>query len=282
MPINIITALLNIKKHRDNDLGKIVSIVNSEQPKVNKEGSPFDGYIKDAFCNSFSIKNPNEKMKAYLNNFSYLGSQNNPPDIIVRGGDAIEVKKVKSITGSTIALNSSFPKQKLRADDDMITTECKNCEIWKEKDLVYCVGHVTDGKVNVIVFVYGDCYTANSEVYKKVRLPIIEGLKNLEIPMSKTKELARLNKVDPLRITDLRVRGMWQIKTPLKFFSEILKLDEERQLSVFAIMRKEKFDSLEKADKEEAKKNFSVASVKIKNPDIPQKLIDAVLLSFAV
>ncbi|MBI1972832.1 NgoPII family restriction endonuclease [Candidatus Woesearchaeota archaeon] len=281
MPTSIVTALVNIKKHRDNDLGKIVSITNQEQPRVNKEGAPFDAFIKDAFCNSFSIKDPNEKMKAYLNNFSYLGSQNNPPDIIIKGGDAVEVKKVKGIAGSTIALNSSSPKQNLRVDDEMITAECKNCEAWKEKDLVYCVGHVTGGKVSAIVFVYGDCYAADIETYKKVRRPIMEGLKNLKIQMSETRELARLNKVDPLQITDLRVRGMWQIKTPLKFFSDILKLEVGKQLSVFAIMKKEKFDSLEKADKEEAKKGLSIASIKIKNPDNPQRLIDAVLLSFA-
>ena len=147
MPPTIITALLNLKMHKDNDLSKIVSITKHEQPRVNKEGSPLDAFVKDAFCNSFSIKGPKEKMIIYLSNFSYLGSQNNPPDLIVKGGDAIEVKKVKGFGGSAIALNSSYPKSKLQADDDMITTECKNCEQWKEKDIAYCIGHVIDGKM---------------------------------------------------------------------------------------------------------------------------------------
>ncbi len=282
MPASIITALFNIKNRKDNDLSKIVPIANPEQPRVNKEGSPLDAFVKDSFCNSFSIKDPREKMIVYLSNFSYLGSQNNPPDIIVKGGDAIEVKKVKGFGGSTIALNSSYPKSRLRIDDDMLTAECKNCESWKQKDIVYCVGHVVDGKICLLIFVYGDCYAAEAEVYQKVRQPIIDGLKKLNAPLSRTKELARLNKVDPLQITDLRVRGMWQIKSPLRFFSEIIVPEQDRQMSVFAIMRKEKFESFGKNDKELARKNFSVSEIKIKSPENPQKLIDAVLVSFAV
>ena len=136
--------------------------------------------------------------------------------------------------------------------------------------------------ISMLVFVYGDCYAAEAGVYKKVRQPIIDGLKKLNIPLSRTRELARLNKVDPLQITDLRVRGMWQIKTPIRFFSEIIVPEQGKQMSVFAIMRKEKFESFEKDEKELARKNFSVSEVKIKSPENPRKLIDAVLVSFAV
>lgn len=282
MPPSLIAALLNIKKYGNNDLSKIISIANSGQPRVNKEGGPLEAFIKDAFCNSFSVKDPREKMAVYLDHFSYLGSQNNPPDLMIRGGDAIEIKKVRGLGGSSIALNSSYPKSRLHVDDDMITAECKNCEPWKEKDIVYCVGHVVEGRVSMLIFVYGDCYAADAEVYKKVRLPIVEGLKKLNLPISRTRELARLNKVDPLQITDLRVRGMWQIKSPLRFFSEIIVPMHDKRMSVFVIMKKEKFERFGKEERDLARKSFSVSDIKIKSPENPQKLIDAILISFAV
>ena len=50
-----------------------------------------------------------------------------------------------------------------------------------------------------------------------------------------TDELGRINKVDPLGITSLRVRGMWQIKNPSKVFSGVAALDPEMQFQAFAM-----------------------------------------------
>jgi hypothetical protein len=58
-----------------------------------------------------------------------VGNANNPPDSMLKGGDAIEVKKVGSHS-SQIQLNSSFPKDKLHSHDRLITRECVNCEEW--------------------------------------------------------------------------------------------------------------------------------------------------------
>ncbi|MDR2541228.1 MAG: NgoPII family restriction endonuclease, partial [Candidatus Peribacteria bacterium] len=61
--------------------------------RANNMGDALETYVKDAFCNSFNLTNP-EKDQLYHQNFSYLGNQNNPPDIIIKQGDAIEVKKI--------------------------------------------------------------------------------------------------------------------------------------------------------------------------------------------
>ena len=281
MATNLLIAMINIKKYRDNDLKKIVAISNPEQPRVNKEGTPFDAFVKDSFCNSFSIKDPSKKMEVYQKEFSYLGSQNYPPDIIIRSGDAIEVKKVKGFGGTSIALNSSYPKHRLYSNGPMITEELKNCEDWKEKDIIYCVGNVFSNKVRVITFVCGDCYAANADVYEKVKKPLIDGIKSLNLNLSKTRELARLNKIDPLKITDLRVRGMFQIISPIRLFSEIISPSLKNNLSVFAIMRKEKFEIFSNEDKQKAKKEMNVKDIKIKDPNSPNKLIDAKLISFS-
>lgn len=77
--------------------------------------------------------------------FSYLGNQNNPPDVILKGGDAIEIKKIQS-KSSAIALNSSYPKNKLYSNDPRITKACKNSEVWKVKDMIYVIGVTNDKK----------------------------------------------------------------------------------------------------------------------------------------
>ena len=53
--------------------------------------------------------NKEERMERLSKEFSYLGNTNNPPDMMLRSGDAIEVKKIESST-SALALNSSATK----------------------------------------------------------------------------------------------------------------------------------------------------------------------------
>jgi hypothetical protein len=112
-----------------------------------------------------------EKNKIYNKFFSYLGNQNNPPDIILKNSDAIEVKKIETL-GSALALNSSYPKNKLYYDDTRITCECRDCEgkIWESKDIIYAVGvsPKDTNKLKALWFVYGDCYAASREIYQRV------------------------------------------------------------------------------------------------------------------
>ena len=58
-------------------------------------GDALEYYIKDLFCNSLHENDIEKKNIIYEENFSYFGNQNNPPDFIVKDGDAIEVKKLK-------------------------------------------------------------------------------------------------------------------------------------------------------------------------------------------
>lgn len=45
-----------------------------------------------------------------------------------------------------------------------------------------------------------------------------------------SKELGHINKVDPLGVTYMRVRGMWGIDNPWKVFSYIYERDMENNL----------------------------------------------------
>lgn len=279
---NILKALINIKKYRNNNLQNITIVTNPSQPRVNMEGNALDSYIRDAFCNSFRVKDPLRKMEIYKKEFSYFGSQNNPPDIIIRNSDAIEVKKLSTINSKTMQLNSSTPKSKLKSDSSLLTLECVNCEKdWKEKDILYAVGHVIENKLKLLTLVYGDCYAADSGFYEEIKKEIVEGIKKMNLPLSETSELGRLNNVDPLQRSSLRMRGMWFIKTPINVFSDIMNAYDKKSLNIFALMREEKFQSFEKLDKAAIENEANILNVLIKDPnskkDIKAKLIHIAL-----
>ena len=247
-------------------------------------GDALEFYIKDLFCDSFDENDTEKKNEIYSKYFSYIGNQNNPPDIIIKQGDAIEVKKIESLR-SGIALNSSYPKDKLYSDSSLITMACRNCENWREKDLVYIIGVSKDNNLKGLWFVYGDCYSANKEIYEKIRDKISKGVNELQdVEFSETNELGRVNKVDPLGITYLRIRGMWGIENPIKVFNYVAPIEQNSDFFVNAILLKEKYLSFPEKDRKNLEKivsdKFFIKDIKIKSPNNPAKLLEAKLLSF--
>ncbi len=276
---NILKALKNFL---ENPITDILYHYKSKN-RINSTGQSLEFYIKDLFCNSVLEKDLEKKNVVYNKYFSYLGNQNNPPDIILKGGDAIEVKKIETAS-SALALNSSFPKDKLYAQDPMITNACRNCEQWNVKDIIYTVGVVEKQKLKSLWFVYGDCYAASAEIYKTIKSKISEGINEIEgVGFSKTNELARINKVDPLGITYLRIRNMWHIKNPLKVFEYLPIQKEDGLFTVNALMLKEKYDAFPKEDRLEIEKlsseKLKIRDVKIKSPNNPAILLEAKLIN---
>ncbi len=104
----------------------------------------------------------------------------------------------------------------------------------------------------------------------------------LGLEKGETVELGKVRKVDPLGITELRIRGMWSIENPLNVFEDLCKLEDGNKLNLFALMRKEKYLSFPKEDiKElEANKNISVKDVKVRDPNNPAKLIESKLITY--
>jgi len=281
MTTNILKAIFNLLKYKNNDLENIYKGSN----RANIMGEALEYYIKDLFCDSFEEKDINKKDKIYGKHFSYIGNQNNPPDFIIAEGDAAEVKKIEGIGG--IALNSSYPKSKLCSTSGMITQACRDCEKWETKDIIYSVGTVSNGALKLLWMVYGDCYAANSEVYEKVRKKISEGVNDLPgVEFSETEELGRVNKVDPLGITYLRIRGMWGIEHPNKVFNYVTQYKKDSKFSFFALMRNTKYNSFPKTDREAIEgikdKFFLISDVEIKDPDNPAKFIPAKLIQFSL
>lgn len=280
MKTNLLIAIENLIK---NPITNLVSHYRSSN-RINSMGDALEFYIKDLFCNSLHVNDLDKKNEIYSEYFSYIGNQNNPPDIIIKQGDAIEVKKIESLR-SGIALNSSYPKDKLYADSPMITNACKMCENWQEKDLIYTIGVSNAGKLKALWFVYGDCYAAGKEIYERIRNKISTGITELQdVEFSQTNELGRVNRVDPLGITYLRIRGMWGIDNPIKVYNYVTSINNDNEFSVNAIMLTEKYLSFPKKDRNNVESitniNYSIKDAKIKSPNNPAKLLDAKIISY--
>ena len=280
METNLLRALNNLSKNSSFKLKEIYSGEN----KINNMGDALEYFIKDIFCSSINIvglHNKDKKHSAYL---SYLGNQNHPPDFVIKNGDAVEVKKIKTIEGS-LQLNSSYPKSKLHNDDSRIKKECKKCDggNWAEKDIIYIIGSVPKDSIKVIWFLYGDCYAADREFYEATLNKVSPKVHEVEgIEFAKTKEIASVRRVDPLGITILRVRGMWTIHTPHKVFKHLIEFNDESDFSAFALILDIKYNSFPKQDRDsiESNPNIKIKSVEIKSPNNPANYLKAKLISF--
>ncbi len=279
MACNLLSGIITLANFRNNDLRTYATKYLS---RANASGEALEYFVRDALSGSFE-GTPVEKMIRYRQVFSYLGNQNNPPDLMFKGGDAFEIKKLGGFKNA-LALNSSYPKNKLYSDDSRINDFCRICEKWKQKDFFYSVGQVVEGKLKTLFFVQGDCYAADREIYEKVSKPLQKEISALISGMgletSDTNELGKVKRVDPLGITDLRVRGMWAIQNPNQVFSGICKFDESKEFNLFALMKKEKYESFPAEDIRDVAKHKSIKllEVKIPNPNNPAKTIDAILL----
>ena len=254
--------------------------------RANSSGEALENYVQDLFADSLEIEEEAERYERFNETFSYLGNQNNPPDIMLRDGDAIETKKVES-PNSQLALNSSYPKAKLLSTSPLLTMSCRICEKWKIKDIIYAVGNIPEDSLNYLWFVYGDCFCASHGVYERIREIIYDGINVIPgVEFSLTKELGKVKKVDPLGITDLRIRGLWHIMNPHKVFQYLDLTDANASFQLFALMRSEKFERFPEASKNSLlaieNENFQMRDVRIKNPDNPADLIDAKLITFKI
>ena len=278
---NVLVAIKNLIKN------PVVALTAhySGKNRANAIGNALEAYIKDLFANTLLCDDEYSKLHTYNEVFSYTGNQNNPPDIILRNGDAIEVKKVQT-NANALALNSSYPKDRLYADSPMLTRECRTCEQWDIKDIIYAVGNTTNTDLKELWFVYGDCYAADKAVYERFRDIITDGLHSIpNIELTDTNELGKIKRVDPLGITDLRVRGMWSVAHPKKVFDFLPKQNISSSFKFYCIMKSEKFEEFPDEDRRNLlalrnNKTFFIQDVRIKNPNNPAQLIPAKFMEF--
>ncbi len=188
---------------------------------------------------------------------------------------------------SALALNSSYPKSKLYANSPMITSACRNCEVWDIKDIAYIVGYTTDTELRYLWFIYGDCFAADKEVYERIKDIISDGINETpDVEFTVTNELGKVKKVDPLGVTDLRIRGMWHIQNPHRIFGYLNCIDNTAGFQLIVLMKNEKFNSFPEFDRNNLLNlqttNYSISDVEFKNPNNPAQLLSGKLISYRV
>lgn len=286
MKTNVLVALKNLMTIETNELLNIYEgTVNN---RANNMGNALEYFVKDLFCSSLSEEDFSKRDEIYSNYLSYLGNSNNPPDFIIKKSSAVEVKKVENLSFGDIALNSSHPKDYLYSTSTLINQACKSCEDefggWTKKEMIYSIGHVLENKLRVMWLVDGACYSADDSVYRKIKTTIQTGINSIPgVEFADTKELGKVKKIDPLGVTDLRIRGMWSIKHPNKVFDYLVQdYSKDTELQVYCLILKDKFDKICEDDKNNLQEYINNGKlikqdVRVKNPNNPAKFLDAVL-----
>jgi len=280
--INILDAIYNISQRDELEI-KDITFGNN---RANNMGEGLEVFIKDAFANMFDEPDKNKRNLKYKEVFSFQGSKRNPPDLMLRNGPAIEVKKIESLT-TELQLNSSHPKQTLKSDSSFITKKCVDCEVWTEKEFIYVIGHVPKktNRLSSLWFVYGDIYSASEETYLSLKNDIATNIDEMpDVEFSETNEIGRVNQVDPLGITNLRIRGMWLLQPPFKVFDYIHNYENGKRFQCFAIIPTSKFNSFpdESINRLEQSEGLTITDVNINDPDNPVELIECKLIEFKV
>lgn len=276
---NILEAIINISKLENLNIDEVI-LGNNRAVNM---GEGLESFVKNAFANSFNINDKNEKNTIYSKYFSYEGSKRTPPDLMLIGGDALEVKKTETLS-TELQLNSSHPKAKLFSNSTLINNHCRNCEVWDTKDFIYIIGHLPKSNyLSSIWFIHGEIYAADENVYIDLKNSVSELLESSnDLSFSPTNEIGRINAVDPLKITNLRVRGMWLLQPPYKAFDYVHEYDKTVKFQSIAILTTSKYltypvESRLKIEKDE---NIIIKNIKVKNPNNPVNLIESKLIVF--
>jgi type-2 restriction enzyme ngoPII len=282
MKANILTAVINIVKTRNVSLQEEYVKAN----RANSMGDALEKYVVDSFANTILEKDETKRNLKINQVFSYLGNDSNPPDAMLKGGAAIETKKIGS-RNSQLQLNSSNPKSKLYIDDSRLKKSARKAEDWNEKDFIYSIGFVKENQLKELALIDASIYCADTTVYQDIFEQIKEGISSIpNIDFSPTKELGRVNKIDPLGITSLRIRGMWLLENPFTVFKYVYQPITTANFNLFALVSTEHFDGFNNKDKllslVDEVATLNIADVKVKNPNNPAQLINCKKITFCL
>lgn len=285
---NLLEAVYNIS----NLANLTVQDITLGKNRANDLGEGLEAFVKNAFANAFGERDKANRIAKYAAVFSYEGGTRNPPDLMLKGGDAVEVKKVESLS-NMLQLNSSYPKAKLSADSSLISKHCKEAEEgnWKQKDFVYVIGHIPpksknkNNKLTSLWFIDGSIYAADKTIYSSLKKDLTTNIEAIPgIDFSPTKELGRVNAADPLKITNLRIRGMWFMYPPYKVFDYVHEYDDQKNFQCILLLPKDKYHRFPKESRAKIETSTSITSkeVKVQNPNNPADLVTCFLIKYTV
>lgn len=222
---------------------------------VQSKGESLEEIFKDILCGVTRSKTGSRPV-LYERHLAYQGGKRNPPDAILRGGedgDAFEVKKV--LNNQKLQLNSSHPHSSIERGKSRLTVKANRIEPeteWNKRDLFYVVGDIEIGKAkgNWLWVVEGQVIAQETSYYeqleKRIRESISESLGASGLAFSVSNELGRVDDVDHLKRTDLRIRGMWLLSNPKALFADDLQANVSlaAHCTVITLLTKSKWDRL--------------------------------------
>ena len=284
MSLNILTAIKNISDFKTNNMSEYFKDYATTQIKTVRQQMEY--YVKDAISGSFKSAKDKKPTDRYNGIFSYIGSKNKPPDMIIQGGDAVVIKTIKTYRGS-LTINNYPPKDRIMWNDPWIVKNCREIDggQWNSKDVFYATGWIEKRRMKYLIFIQGSCFIPEEKVYNKkiqgLKKNIYDYLESEGLEANRTIGLGKVNNMDPLGITDLRIKGVWRIKHPLKTFSDTFSYDKNKDFTLIALMLKNKFDSFPKKDIDALviDNQIEIEDVKIKNPNKPERKIEAKLIT---
>ena len=282
MSSNILVAIKNISDLENNNLS---DYFESYSAKIENVRQQIQYYLKDAISETSKSAKEKKPKDRYNRIFSYEGNKNSPPDLIIKNGDAFIIRKNQTFKGS-LNLGNSPPKDCLTWNDPWIIKNCRKVDggQWDKKDIFYVAYMVERSKIRYFYFVQGRCFIAEKEVYNQtiqnLKKIIKSYLKSKGLHTTLTSELGKINKIDPLEVTTLRIRDVWKIQNPIKIFSDIYKYTKNQEFTLTALMLKTKFESFPKKDIKNimTDKLINIRDEKIKDPNNPTEIIDVKLI----
>ncbi|PRS11593.1 restriction endonuclease [Bacillus pumilus] len=277
---NVLVALKNILDRNS----CILTPIFRSNGSVNAAGDSLEYFVKDMFCTGASqYQYEHEKMRKYNEYLSWTGNSSNFPDFIVKGGVGVEPKKLNNQSYTSLALNSSYPKDYIYPNSQNLPKVIDEDE-WDKKDVIYVAGNLNtaNNKLLSIWFAYGNTMVANRSIYLNLIDEIREAIASTNATLMESKELARAKGIDLLKLSNLRVRGMYELEHPHKVFSKYISRDDIPigASKIFLIMLVEDYIAIE----EKPDLSIYLASGKLKkteinipNPNNPNESLKAIL-----
>lgn len=284
MSSNILTAIKNISVFKNTNLNDYFKDYSSSQ--INTPRQQIEYYVRDAISGSLTLGKKEKSAEQYKKTFSYIGTKNKPPDLIIKGGDTIVIRTNSRSKGS-LTFSNSPPKDRLNWNDPWVLRDRRTVGSgqWNSKDIFYVNGWIDRKQLKYLYFVQGRCYIPEGNVYTKkingIKTNIEKYLASEGLQVNNTIGLGKVSNMDPLGITNLRINGIWKVKSPLKTFSDLYSYDRRQRFTLIALMLKNKFESFPRKDIESIKadKKIKLKDVKIKNPNNPVQKIEAKLIT---
>jgi hypothetical protein len=201
---------------------------------------------------------------------------------MIRGGDAVEVKTHRGI--GQIQLNSSPPKRKLKATDPRIQGGCKNSEVWNEKDFLYFIGKTNDEYVEALWLIDGRCMADEEKTYDLIFDKI--SLTVSDLGGEPGNEIGRLNDVDNLKATSLRVRAMWLLEHPANLFEAIFTPTKSNSFVLNVLISLDKWNTYNTKEKNAVYElrghDLEINQIQIPDSGKSDQLLQAVHISWQV